>query len=1464
MEISLLLIGLRLAQDRVKNGALAMNCTLQGTARIPAFSMDGEFIIGGVFAIHYKELTKIHSYTTAPEPPTCTGSINSRELRFSRAMIFAIEEINNNTDLLPGIKLGYKIYDSCASVTVATHVAFQLSNGEDPVIQTGHNCSTEGEVTGVIGDSGSTQSISISRIFGPFNIPLGTARRPAFSMDGEFIIGGVFSLHYKEITRIHSYTTAPEPPTCTGRLVRGRIVGNGRDSGKNEASAINCTLQGTARIPAFSMDGEFIIGGIFSFRYKEITKIHSYTTVPEPPTCTGRVKNGALAINCTLQGTARIPAFSKDGEFIIGGVFAIHYKELTKIHSYTTAPEPPTCTGRLVNGSMGYEDSAMLKTEMLMAVVVSGGLKTRSGLTEAESGASTETPSVECTLQGSPRSPVYSADGDFIIGGVFSIHYQLYTVIYNYTTKPEPPRCAGSIDARELRFSRSMVFAIEEINNRTDLLPGIKLGYQIYDSCASVPVAVHVAFQLSNGQDPAFYKGANCSRSGVVMAAVGESGSTPSISMSRIMGSFNIPQVSHYATCACLSDKQHYPNFFRTIPSDHYQADALAKLVKHFGWTWIGAVHSDSDYGNSGMGSFLEAALREGICVEYIESFFRTDPGSKIQRVADAIRRSTAMVVVAFIASGDMRVLLEELDRAPPPPRQWIGSESWVTDTFMVRYSFCAGAIGVAIPQSVIPGLRDFLLGLSPSEAAASPLLTEFWEDAFNCSLTKHPAANKGECDGTEDLKRLENPYTKTSQLRVTNMVYKAAYAVAHAYHNALCRKTNTTIQCDKFIELNANQIFSEIRKVNFSQNGYHVSFDANGDPVAAYEVVNWQTTESGGTEVVTVGYYDASLPGGQQFQINRRITWMEGGSQVPVSVCSESCPPGTRKVLQKGKPICCYDCIPCPEGEISNMTGMEIWAAFNSLRLAVCLLELMSVFSLGGSADRLTQRTESTDPLTQCTLQGTPRASAFSKDGDFVIGGIFSIHFQLYTVIYNYTTKPEPPRCTGSLNSRVLRFSRAMIFAIEEINNSSQLLPGVRLGYQIYDSCIAVPVAAHVAFQLSNGQDPVFHQGENCSQSGVVVAAVGDSGSTPSISISRIFRSFSIPLVSPFATCACLSDKQQHPTFFRTIPSDQYQADALAKLVKHFGWTWIGAVRSDSDYGNYGMASFLDAALREGICVEYSEAFYRTDPPSKIQKVADVIRRSTAVVIVAFAASGDMKVLLEELARDPPPPRQWIGSEGWVTDPHLMSVGFCAGAIGVAIQRSVIPGLRDFLLDLSPSDAAASSVLTEFWEEAFNCSLTESADLNKRVCDGTEDIRRLENPYTETSQLRATNMVYKAVYAIGHAIHNALCEERNETIQCDKHTSVQPKQVFTELKKVNFSRNGYHVSFDDNGDPVAFYELVNWQSNENGVIELVSVGYYDASLPTGEQFRMNGNLIWLDGGTQAAVERFLPELSEN
>ncbi|KAJ3591110.1 hypothetical protein NHX12_009057 [Muraenolepis orangiensis] len=76
---------------------------------------------------------------------------------------------------------------------------------------------------------------------------------------------------------------------------------------------------------------------------------------------------------------------------------------------------------------------------------------------------------------------------------------------------------------RELRFARAMVFAIEEINNSSDLLPGITLGYQIHDSCASVPVAVQVAFQFANGLQQLYDSKKGCVRSGRVTAIVGQS-----------------------------------------------------------------------------------------------------------------------------------------------------------------------------------------------------------------------------------------------------------------------------------------------------------------------------------------------------------------------------------------------------------------------------------------------------------------------------------------------------------------------------------------------------------------------------------------------------------------------------------------------------------------------------------------------------------------------------------------------------------------------------------------------------------------------------------------------------------------------------------------------------------------------------------------------------------------------------
>ncbi|XP_031746802.1 vomeronasal type-2 receptor 26 [Xenopus tropicalis] len=46
--------------------------------------------------------------------------------------------------------------------------------------------------------------------------------------------------------------------------------------------------------------------------------------------------------------------------------------------------------------------------------------------------------------------------------------------------------------------------------------------------------------------------------------------------------------------------------------------------------------------------------------------------------------------------------------------------------------------------------------------------------------------------------------------------------------------------------------------------------------------------------------------------------------NQTPQSACSGTCFPGFRKYQREGKPRCCYECVHCPEGEISNQTDAQ------------------------------------------------------------------------------------------------------------------------------------------------------------------------------------------------------------------------------------------------------------------------------------------------------------------------------------------------------------------------------------------------------------------------------------------------------------------------------------------------------------------------------------------------------------
>ncbi|KAK7151670.1 hypothetical protein R3I94_008117 [Phoxinus phoxinus] len=545
---------------------------------------------------------------------------------------------------------------------------------------------------------------------------------------------------------------------------------------------------------------------------------------------------------------------------------------------------------------------------------------------------------------GDPKYPLLFKDGDVTIGALFPIHSIETLPSFEFKQKPQLLSCS-SVNLRDFRLAQIMIFAIEEINRSESLLQNVSLGYKIYDTCSSRMSSMSATMGLMNG--PEFVAGDRCNGQSPIHAIIGETESSATVILSRTTGPFKIPVISHAASCECLSNRNDYPSFFRTISSDYHQGRALAYIVKHFGWSWVGAVNSDNDYGNNGMAIFLNTAQKEGICVEYSVKFYRTEP-EKLKKVVDTIKKSTAKVFVAFVSFLEMGLLIDQLSIQNITGLQIVGVEGWITSKSLITpKNICVlgGSLGIAVRKIYIEGFADYVL-------------KAFWDTAFPCSQKEgNDSQIKLKCSRYQDLLALKSYNEDVPEHRHSSNVYKAVYAVANSLHSLLnCNKPEG---CEKDMIIQPQQVVEALKKVNFTvKMGDRVWFDSTGATIAQYEVVNWQQDSGGSIQFKPVGFYDGSLSPGQRFVVNtENIIWAGAKLKKPSSVCSESCPPGTRKAAQKGRPVCCYDCIPCAEGEISNETDSnnckqcpgEYWSNAEKNKCVLKTIEFLSFTEVMG-----------------------------------------------------------------------------------------------------------------------------------------------------------------------------------------------------------------------------------------------------------------------------------------------------------------------------------------------------------------------------------------------------------------------------------------------------------------------------------------------------------------------------------
>ncbi|XP_043919405.1 extracellular calcium-sensing receptor-like [Protopterus annectens] len=493
-----------------------------------------------------------------------------------------------------------------------------------------------------------------------------------------------------------------------------------------------------------------------------------------------------------------------------------------------------------------------------------------------------------------------------------------------------------------------VVFATHEINQNKKLLTNITLGFNIYDSCYSESRATWGTLALLSGTKVPV-PGYICKSHPVVVGVIGELMSSLSVSVARILGIYHFPQISHGSMHSSLSQKSLFPSFLRTVTNYLFPHSRIAQLIRHFGWTWVGILTSDNELGEFG-GQYLKMEiLRQDMCIDFMEKIHIQYSKERLSKIIQVIRKSTANVIIVNSDEVHAQPFIEALYSHGITVKVLV-----FTCVFIITpglYSketriIMNSTLGLSPFTGTMPGFKEFLQGLNPSAAVDDIFIKPFWEKVFPCKWQHNlsfpsiiPSEIKNEnifCTGMEKIEETVMDYFELNDLSFTYHTYLAVYAFASALSSIILHRSNNEsftsgyLSGTDYIQPWQSQVLQTLKNVHlYTTTGEEIYFDENGDAVIPYEIVNIQILQDGTFRLVKVGRMEPRASSGKEVSINvSAILWNENYTEAPpLSVCSESCLVGYRKILQKGQPVCCFDCTPCSSGEITNVTdSLDCW----------------------------------------------------------------------------------------------------------------------------------------------------------------------------------------------------------------------------------------------------------------------------------------------------------------------------------------------------------------------------------------------------------------------------------------------------------------------------------------------------------------------------------------------------------
>ena len=447
----------------------------------------------------------------------------------------------------------------------------------------------------------------------------------------------------------------------------------------------------------------------------------------------------------------------------------------------------------------------------------------------------------------------------------------------------------------------SMKYTVKKANER--LGKGL-IGYQIYDTGIDVSLdllanaTLNTLYFIQENYDT----NGNicvCSKnlaSNDVLGIVGLLESSHSIFVHQFTAAFyNLTLVSNSATSVELSDKSLYPNFYRTIPPDNYQADAIASLMLFFNWTYVSILAIDNTYGRTGAQILNEKFQKHNICVS-VNAIFSQGSSNEYKEIASSLKNSANVIIVWGFLLPILEFLKEANTSIELSNKTWVISEANQHDPRILKLksTFRGTIILVLSSIGVDEEFKEYFLNLTYGDA--DPWLKTVFDKINNESKT------------TTRIYDLDYKFTFV----LANAVQIAVEVFVNAlenYQKDVCKSDDCKIDLSK----NRDDFNMKIKEVNVStlQNTTFRFDDENNPEIARY---NFYLVDE--SRFISFAHWSSE----DSFQMSNKIVV---NSLKVDSYCSQPCPAGQYAVYDPQQ-TCCWVCKRCPENQVKAETGQH------------------------------------------------------------------------------------------------------------------------------------------------------------------------------------------------------------------------------------------------------------------------------------------------------------------------------------------------------------------------------------------------------------------------------------------------------------------------------------------------------------------------------------------------------------